>query len=311
MTDDPKLTTAGRTPVGPLDLNLLVTFDAVMAERNLRRAAEQLGRSQPAISHAVARLRDLTGDLLFQKVPTGVEPTPRAEALWEEVRDPLRTIAQALDNRGFDPRMTEGELVLGLSDDVHDLCFAELVGRVRVAAPRLALRVVEADHRTTWAQVGDGAVDVAVTVVGPPPRGMGASVIGEQRFVVLHRSDQTPPVTLDAYLSATHVAVGFADRSAGYVDERLAVIGRSRRIVAWTPRFVAIPDLVRRTGALATMPAPFARAHAQGGLGIAPVPFDIQPVPVRLCWHQRRRTDPLNEWARALVTKTVEEQMFE
>lgn len=311
MTRSPDPTSDTQRPVGPLDLNLLVTFDAVMSERNLRRAAERLGKSQPAVSHAVARLRDIIGDVLFEKIPTGIAPTPRAEALWEEVRDPLRVIAQALDHRGFDPREVRSELVLGLSDDVHDLCFAWIAGQVRTAAPHLALRIVETDHRTVWSQVSDGAVDLAVTVAGPPPRGMGATVIGEQRFVLLHRSDQMPPTTLESYLSAPHVAVGFSDRSAGYVDERLAAMSRSRRIVAWTPRFVAIPDLVRSTGALATMPEPFARAHAKNGLSVATVPFDVQPVPVRLCWHQRRRTDPLNEWAREIVSETVRQRMFE
>lgn len=296
--------------MGPLDLNLLVTFDAVMAERNLRRAADRLGRSQPAVSHAVARLRDLTGDRLFEKVPTGVEPTARAEMLWEQVRDPLRTIAQALDHRGFEPGEVQGELVLGLSDDVHDLCFADIVARIRVTAPGLAVRVVETDHGTVWDQVGSGAVDLAVTVAGPPPRGMAANVIGEQRFVILHRSDQMPPATLERYLAATHVAIGFADRSAGYTDERLTAMGQARAIVAWTPRFAAIPDLVRRTGALATMPGPVARAYGNNGLAVATVPFDLQPVPVRLCWHQRRRTDPLNEWARDVLAAAVTELMF-
>ena len=310
--DDRRTAPSGApTPIGPFDLNLLVTFDAVMAERNLRRAAERLGRSQPAVSQAIARLRDLVGDRLFEKVPTGVEPTPRAEVLWEEVRDPLRAIASALDHRGFDPRTARGELVLGLSDDVHALCFAEIVGRVRAAAPHLVLRVVETDHGTVWDRIGSGAVDLAVTVAPPPPRAAGATVIGEQRFVVLHRADQNAPATLDRYLAATHVSVGFADRSRGYTDERLAMMGRTRSIIAWTPRFTSIPDLVRRTGAIATMPEPIARRHATSGIAIATLPFDLQPVPVRLCWHHRRRTDPLNEWAREVVANVVAKEMFE
>lgn len=308
-------------PVGPLDLNLIATFDAVMVERNLRRAAERLGRSQPAVSQAVARLRDLIGDRLFERVPTGVEPTPRAEALWNEVRDPLRAIGRALDHRDFDPSAARGELVLALADDVHELCFAALARRMRAAAPGLALRAIETDHRAVWDQVGAGLADIAVTVAPPPPRGLGAVVLGEQRFVLIHRSDQSPPATLDAYLRAPHVAIGFADRSLGYTDERLAGMGQERRIIVTTPRFAAIPELVRQTGALATMPEPIARHYvmewsqvgntSEINLSIAPIPFELQPVVVRMGWHQRRRTDPLNEWARGIFEAVVAKRMFE
>ena len=301
------------TAAPPIDLNLLVTFDAVMVERNLRRAAERLGRSQPAVSQSVARLRDLTGDRLFEKIPTGVAPTPRAEALWAQVRDPLRRIGQALDHRGFDPREVRGELALGLADDAHDIAFPAILSAIRAQAPGLVLRAVQTDHRTAWDQIGTGLTDIAVTVAPPPPRGLGAQVLGEQRFVVVHRADQTPPSTLPRYLAATHVAVGFADRSRGYTDERLAGMGKERTVVAITPRFASIPDLVRRTGAIATMPEPVARHHAArpgSGIALAPVPFDLQPVPVRMGWHQRRRTDPLNEWTRGIVGETVTRAMF-
>lgn len=296
----------------PIDLNLLVVFDAVMVERNLRRAGDRLGRSQPAVSQAVARLRDLTGDRLFVKVPTGVEPTPRAEALWREVREPLRVIGAALDHRGFDPRAARGEVVLGLADDVHEMAFAALVSRLRAEAPGIVPRVVPTDHRVAWAQLGTGSVDLAVTVAPPPPRALGARVILDQGFVVVHRGDAAGPATLGRFLAATHVGVAFSDREPGYVDERLAAMGHTRHVIAWTPRFASIPELVRRTGALATIPEPIARHHlatAGAGLVLSPVPFALQPVPVRMGWHQRRRMDPLHEWVRGVVGGVVAERL--
>ncbi|MEM7488479.1 MAG: LysR substrate-binding domain-containing protein [Pseudomonadota bacterium] len=195
---------------------------------------------------------------------------------------------------------------------MHDLAFAAMAERLRAAAPHLTLRVIETDHRVVWDQIGSGFADLSVTVASPPPKGLGTTVLGEQRFVLLHRAGQAPPATLDADLQAPHVAVGFADRSRGYTDERLAAMGRTRRIVAVTPRFAAIPDLVRVTGALATMLAPIARHQADDGSGLstAALPFDLRPVPVRMGWHQRRRTDPLNEWARRLVGTVVQAEMF-
>ncbi len=292
------------------DLNLLIVFDAIMSERNLRLAAERLGRSQPAVSQSVGRLRDILGDTLFEKTPRGVRPTPRAEALWQEIRDPLHIITQALTHSDFDPSTIEQEVTIGLADDVHEIAFAHLVSQISEQAPGLILRVREVDHQSLWQDVGDGRIDLAVSVGPPPPKGLGASVLFEQPFLILHRPDISPPVSLKAYLKATHVAVGFREEEAGYTDQRLAAMGYNRKVIAWTPRFASIPDLVARTGAIATMPAPIAQWHAaRFSLGVAGLPFNLDSVPVRLCWHERRRTDPLNTWLREQVRTVVEERM--
>ncbi len=292
------------------DLNLMIVFDAIMSERNLRLAAERLGRSQPAVSQSVARLRDILGDTLFEKTPKGVKPTPRAEALWLEIRDPLNVITQALTHSDFDPASIRAEVTVGLADDVHEIAFAHLVSHIRERAPGVVLRVREVDHQSLWQEVGHGRVDLAVSVAPSPPKGLGASVLFEQRFVLLHRPDVTPPVSLKSYLKSTHVAVGFREDEAGYTDQRLAAMGHNRHVIAWTPRFAFIPDLVARTGAIATMPLPIARHHvARFGLGVAQLPFNLDSVPVRLCWHERRRTDPLNKWLREQVRVIVEDRM--
>lgn len=292
------------------DLNLLVVFDAVMAERNLRKAAERLHRSQPAISQSVARMRQVFGDVLFEKVATGVQPTPRAEALWAEMREPIQCLSRLMTGEGFDPRTAKGEIVLGLSDDVHELCFASTASAVRKQAPGLKLRVIEIDHQHVWDAVKSGEVDLAVTVAGQPPRSIGAKVLLEQTFVLVVRSDVSPPTTLEKYLKATHVAVGFRDRERGYTDERLASMGKERDILAWTPRFSSIRDLVIRLGAIATMPEPIARTfEAVGGVTLANVPFDLQPVPIRMAWHERRRNDALNAWLRKLMSENVKREM--
>ncbi len=292
------------------DLNLLIVFDAIMSERNLRCAAERLGRSQPAVSQSVARLRDILGDRLFEKTPKGVKPTQRAEALWLEIRDPLHLITQALTHSDFEPRSIAAEVTIGLADDVHEMAFAQVVSYLRERAPGLVLRVAEIDHQSVWQDVQSGRVDLAVSVAGPPPRGLGSTTLFEQPFVILHRPDVSPPVSLKAYLKATHVAVGFRMEEAGYTDQRLANMGYERRVIAWTPRFGSIPELIVRTGAIATMPKPIAAFHTHRfGLSMAALPFALDPVPVRLCWHERRRTDPLNAWLREQVKAVLLDQM--
>lgn len=292
------------------DLNLLLVFDAVMRERNMRRAAERLNRSQPAVSQAVARLRDLFGDQLFRRVPTGVEPTPRAEAAWADMREPLERLYDQLVPSMFDPRAARAHLRIGLADDVHLLAFPEIVSELTAASPHLTVTAVETDHRSVWVQVRSGLIDIGVSVAPPPPKGLAAEVLLNQRFVVLHRADMAPPLTLSAYLERQHIALGFSDGVPGYVDARLNELGQARAVIASTPRFATIADLVVRTGAVATLPEPVARFFTRsGGVALAACPFELADTPVRLAWHLRRQSDPLNRWARerlnAVLVRTL------
>lgn len=288
------------------DLNLLLVFDAVMRERNLRRAAERLSRSQPAVSQAVSRLRDLFADQLFRRLPTGVEPTPRAEALWAEIEEPLARLRNQLAPELFDPLNVRAHLRLGLADDVHLLAFPELVSVMKASAPHVVLTAIEVDHQSVWSQVRSGLIDIGATVAPPPPKGLAGKVLLNQRFVVVHRADQASPVTLADYLKRHHVAIGFSDGRPGYVDARLEELGHTRQVVAWTPRFATLADLVIRTGSIATIPEPVARSFTRhGGVTIASCPLDLADVPVRLTWHLRRQADPLNRWARMQMEDVV------
>jgi LysR family transcriptional regulator, mexEF-oprN operon transcriptional activator len=292
------------------DLNLLLVFDAVMRERNLRRAAVRLNRSQPAVSQAVARLRDIFADQLFCRVPSGVEPTPRAEAIWAEIEAPLSRLRDQLAPESFDARSARAQLRIGLSDDVQMLFFPDIVAAVRSEAPNLVLVGVEVDHQSIWGHVRSGLIDIGVSVAAPAPKGLADKVLFNQSFVILHRADQAPPTTLEDYLRRHHLGIGFSVGQAGYVDGRLKEIGNDRNVICWAPRFAGLGSLVLRTGAIATIPEPLAHMLAQaGGMAVANCPFELASVPVRLGWHLRRQADPLNFWVRALIATTIGEAM--
>ena len=154
--------------------------------------------------------------------------------------------------------------------------------------------------------IKDGALDMAVTVAQRAPRGLADKTLARQGWLILRRADITAPRNLKQYLKHAHVAVGFAGREPGYTDIRLETMGAARNVIAWTPRFASIPDLVLQSGAIATMPAPIARTFAEkGGLAVSKPPFELDPTPVKLCWHERLRYDPVNQWARLIVENTV------
>lgn len=289
-----------------IDLNLLAVFDAVMAERNVRKAAEKLGRTQSAVSQSIARLRDQFADRLFLKTPTGVEPTLRAETLWEEVRGPLAAMRAAVAPEAFDPALARGSVILGLSDDLELLAFGAITALLLADAPGLSVHAAPVDHASLARDIRDGRVDLAVSVAERMPRGIAREELYRQPFVVLRRADTSKISTMKRYLAARHVAAAFSSGAPGFTDVRLAQLGEERRLVATTPRFAALAGLIEETSAIATMPGPLAKLLARtGGFGIDPVPFDLPAVPVALLWHERRRAEPLHVWLRKIVRSAV------
>lgn len=285
-----------------LDLNLLVAFDAMMQERNLRVAGERLGRTQPAMSATLSRLRVHFGDRLFVRSPTGIVPTARAETIWDELRDPLNAIRSVMVPETFDPKAYTGEYAIGLSDDFELLIFPSLVETVHRFAPSVRLRAVEVDHRSAAMAVLDGSVDVALSVVTPDrQRGVARLDLFKMPFVILHQPTIAAPKTPAAYARHKHVGIAFAERDEGFVTKARRESGAGE-LIASTPRFCAIPRLIEATGGIATLPRPIALHLASASrLAVSPCPIALPAVDVALLWHERRRHHPANVWLREMV----------
>ena len=285
-----------------IDLNLLIVFDAVMAERNLRKAGERLGRSQPAVSQAIARLRDVTGDRLFDRAPTGIAPTPRAERLWADIRDPLATLHEVMGSTAFDPAEAVGEVVIGLSDDARILYWPAIANAILEHAPQLTLRALSVNHTSVWGDLTSGRIDLALSVAGQPPPGLGARIVRQEEFVLLHRADRTPPATPSDYASCRHLAIAFSREQPAYADEALEAAGETRDVTVRVDRFDTLPDLVRTLDAVVALPSAIAEHFAtQPDLATAEPPVPFPPAIMKLCWNQKKRNDALNVWLRERV----------
>ena len=294
---------------GNLDLNLLLVFDAVMSERNLRKAGERLGRSQPSISQAVAQLRDLTGDQLFDRSSTGVTPTVRAETMWAEIRDPLAQIRQTLTPSVFSPDKLIGECVFGLSDDVRILHWSRLAQRVHNAAPDMTLRAVDTNHTSVWQDLKRGRFDLALTVAGQPPPGFGAKILSQDQFCLLTTPDTAPPRTLEAYVERKHLALVFSDEQPAYADEAVGAHGLSRNVVARVSRFDALPGLIQALDAVVALPSAIANHFAKvHGLVTHPSPIELPPAILKLCWNAKNRNDLKHKWLRTQCIECLSQQ---
>lgn len=295
-----------------LDLNLLRVFAAVMVERNVTRAAAQLAMTQPAVSNALRRLRDATGDELFVTVPSGVLPTAHADALWPDVRTALERLSQALDPQGFDPTRDEPGFTLAMADATATVlmpAFAAALAREQARADVRVLPLVSRDPRP---QLEQGATDVAVGFFPDVASALAAE--GARGMLVLDRlycceyvgvmrrghplADRTA-LTLDEYCAAQHLRVSFAGRPRGFVDEALARGGRQRRVAMTVNQFSTAARVVHDSDLLTVLPSSFVGASGlAAGLTTCRLPFALPRIEVAMLWHRRHQRDLAQRWLR-------------
>lgn len=294
-----------------IDLNLLVAFDALMAERSVTRAGTRIGRTQPAMSAALARLRGLLKDELFIRGPNGLQPTPRALDLAEPLGRALAEIQRTLEfTQGFDPSTSAATFTLGLSDHPTFVLLPRLLEALRSEAPGVALRIRNFTARDdAIAMLDAGKVDLAI---GVPPSATGrilARPLFEERFVCILRKGHPAaqaPLDLPAFLALSHLLVSPENDRFGLVDAGLAKRGLKRRLALTLPHMYAAPLLVARSDMIATLMAGVVAAsgHARE-LEVLVPPLELEPVPFVMTWHRRNDTHPAQRWFRECVTNSV------
>ena len=301
-----------------LDLNLLRVFGAVMVEQNVTRAAAQLAMTQPAVSNALRRLREATGDELFFTVPGGVLPTAQAEALWPEVRAALDSLRHAFDPQGFEPTRDERSFSLAMADATATVLMPALIGAL-VGRARSDLRVLPLASRDPRPQLDSGSADlalgffpeVAAMLAAEGPRAAATlDPLYACEYVCVMRREHAlaalPALSLDAYCAAEHVRVSFAGRPRGFVDEALASLERTRRVVLTVSQFATAARVVHDSDLLSVLPRSFVAASGLGdGLAVRPVPFELPRIEVGMLWHRRHERDPAQRWLRETVEDVV------
>jgi DNA-binding transcriptional LysR family regulator len=236
-----------------VDLNLLVMFDALMAERHVTRAARHNGISQPAMSKALNRLRHLLDDPLFERRDGRMEPTPRALDLAGPIRSALSDISRTLTApEAPNPSQFTGAVRIAAIDLHQTTLLPALTTQLRLQAPRLDLRIQVADRDRLYDQLANGEVDVAIApiLIGMPE--LCAEMLWRDRLVTLigAKNRLKQPLTLEAYAAADHVVdaghvrVAPDGRGASLVDSILAARGLRRRIAVVLPSSSAVPHVV-------------------------------------------------------------------
>ena len=285
-----------------IDLNLLVVLEGLLVERHVSRAAERLHMSQPAVSHALARLRELLGDPLLVRAGRGMRLTPRAQALERPLAQALQQVRVVLGPAGFAPAVARRTFRLAMSDYGAGVVLPGLVAQVRREAPGVDLVVTQASREAMLAQVADGDIDLALGVFQQLPEDVRASALFEERFLCALDAASLPRsgrLSLKAYMARPHALLAMGSGGgASEIDAALAALGQRRRIGLLLPHWGIAPGLIRGTDLILTVAARSLGQAARRGLAVCEVPFPVPPYKFNLLGHARAEGDPGQAWLR-------------
>ncbi len=300
-----------------VDLDLLVCFDMIIRTGNVTRAAEAVGMSQSAMSHALRRLRTHFDDPLFVRAGSGVAPTPFAEALEEPLRHALLALQDALETpQGFDPHEASRTFRLCAPDLFDALVLPRLVQRVHATAPHVDLVALGGIDGNLEQALSLGELDLAVVAVpgGPAPSGPSALVrrtlFRDDWSCFLrrdHPSLQGGTVTLHDYLRLPHLLVSPDGRGPGVVDHILEAQGQQRRVAVRVPSFASALRVLGSTDLVLTGPSSLEHFLEDDTVARVSPPLPLPDHGVAMVWHRRFDREPGLSWLREQLSEVLQE----
>jgi len=293
------------------DLNLLISFDALIRERNVSRAAEKLHISQPAMSNSLKRLRDYLGDPLLVRTRRGMEPTEKALELEPLIRQSLALAQSALSpSDTFNARISDRTFRILVSDYVEGTLISALVHHFQSVAPDITLDILTLSDGS-FEDLEKGSIDLAINRFDSIPQSFHQRSVWQDDFSCLVSSSSllANNMTLKAYLAARHVWVsktgigvgtGMSESSQrGWVDDELAGLGYERNICVYTRHYQIVPRLLHQTDMVATIPTRAAILYKDSPeLLIVKPPFAIEPIEVTMVWSPVLQHNSAHQWLR-------------
>jgi len=301
--------------ISSIDLNLLTAFEALFAERSVTRAGSLLGLTQPAMSNALRRLREIFDDPLFVRTSREMLPTARAVQIAPSVATALNAVRGILHKPTFDPRKSSGRFSIATTDYVELLCMPSVHQRIQREAQGMALimRRIPTMFMPPEDELASGAFDFAI---GPfplpltPQSGLHSLPLFQDRWVCLVRKGH-PAVrrhlSLKQFVSLKHIPISYpVSGGPGMMDRLLADRGLKRTVATTVAHFVTAPFYVANSDCITLVPSRLARYVTKFlPVRIFPLPFAQSSLEFSLIWHARMHSEPAHIWARKLIADTV------
>jgi len=292
-----------------LDLNLLLPLRALLEERHITRAAQRSFLSQPAMSRALGRLREMFGDPLLVRSGSTFERTGRGEQLLRELETLLPRLESMVAGVEFNPARSQERFRVALTDHAATILLPSLAAQVRSSAAHVKLEV-SAWRTQAYEDVAAGRIDLALSAEEAPPA-LESEVILNLDFVCLVGSAlklRTRRFMLKQYLQLSHALVETLDGRQTLVDRPLAQLGAKRHVVLSLPFFLPAIYAIARTDLVLTVPRRLARVVAKtAGLRFVEPPREIKAFPYFMAWHQRLSTEPAHSWFREQLRLAAQE----
>ncbi|MDN7486751.1 LysR family transcriptional regulator [Burkholderia sp. AU45274] len=293
------------------DLNLLLVFHALMQERHVTRAAERLFLGQPAVSGALKRLRAAFGDELFVRGRSGMEPPPRALELSRQIDALLIGLHETMRaGQPFDARNASRTFRIGVSEAIAVTLFPALLKMLSAEAPGVKLISLDTDCHRVSSMFERNEIEIALGVFNECAPWQQQRILLDWRFVCLYNPKLIRPrgesLSLREFLAYPHALTSFKGELHGFIDERLASLGKQRRVIFSNPHFATQPFIARDNPVLVTVPDYIARIWSRSlGLRISPLPFDTPMHQVSALWKTAHQGDSGLRWLIGLTEQAA------
>jgi DNA-binding transcriptional LysR family regulator len=294
-----------------LDLNLLRVFSAIVQEKTLTRAGQRLGMSQPAVSHALARLRHMLKDDLFIRTPEGMSPTPRAQRIEGPLRAALLELRITLEDDEFDAQQASRNFAIAANNHAARAVVPALTRRVAKLAPAVVLEVRPIGMQHVLDQLDGGMAELALSTLTEGGNRFKCVGLLEDEYVVIlsntHRLATEPELSIDDFVTLPHIVSTSGGDDSSAIDDALAEHGIARHVVARVPLHSLISLLIG-SNSLSVVPRHVASTLvAICPLIMRPLPIPSPRISLSMIWHRRLDNHPAHRWLRATLRASVTE----
>jgi len=296
--------------LGAIDLNLLVVFDAVMQERSVTRAGNRLGLSQPAMSHALTRLRHMVKDALFVRSPKGMIPTPRAEQLAIPIRSALDGFQHALQPAEFDPSTTTQTFRVAVDNYAAIALVGPLVAEIAERAPGATVDLRPSGTLNIPDLLDRGEIDLAMGPIGELGERFLRRLLLQDEFVALlrknHPASKAPRLAIESFAAAPHLEISSVRHETTFVDKELAKRKLRRRIALRAP-FLSAGQILAASNMITVVPRRIAEEFVRNRpLVIRPLSLVSPAIDMAMIWPRRLDSQPAYQWLRNNVLGVID-----
>ena len=295
--------------ISTFDLNLFVVMNAIYTEGSLTKAAEVVGITQPAVSNALARLRDKFNDELFIRTGSGMVPTHKTENIISDVQNALNLMQRSINEPGeFNPTSSERVFRISLGDISEGRILPYLLEYINKNSPGIVIESYYTDRKDIVHSLATNELNFAVDPIIPRSKDVTTQKVFSDNFVCAHRANH--PLTklkkfdLDALLDLKFINISNRKRGPAFIDTELAKLQLQRNIVLRAQHFLVTPEIVRNTDLVLVCSRSFAKKH---GLNFKELPIDLPPVEQYLIWHNSDDNDGSHIWMRELIAEAFRE----